>query len=169
MIMTTIVEDPQPVLPPMDCYTQAVTEQQTVDRLAVQAGPRVTSLLRLRSVKHVYEESPGGLNSTVLVEGQNVRLDKLKQSSQPYRDIERFLGNDKVAQYIVGPGLLPVVTAISKEIMGKRLLVTRKMEAKNSDKGVVAHLETIGVRVLMHFDEAAGDTIVTWESLYGVI
>jgi len=45
---------------------------------------------------------------------------RVKIQSSPSRDIERFLGEDKISQYIVGPGLLPVVTALSKDIHGRR-------------------------------------------------
>ena len=70
------------------------------------------------------------VNSTFSEAGHKVFLNKLKQASQPYRDIERFLGEDKISQYIVGPGLLPVVTALPKDIMGKKLLVTRRVAAR---------------------------------------
>ena len=102
-------------------------------------------------------------------DGHEITLDKLKRASQPYQDIERFLGDEKVGQYIVGPGLLPVVTAISKDIMGKKLLLTRKLAARDDDKGVNGHLDGFGVRIIMYFDEAAGETIVEWECLYGVL
>src|SRR6266849_6592466 len=98
----------------------AVDEQETVDRLAALAKPRLTSLLRLRNVRHVYDPTPGAVNSKVIEDGHEVTLNKLKRASQPYRDIERFLGEEKIGQYIVGPGLLPVVTAISKDIMGRK-------------------------------------------------
>jgi hypothetical protein len=148
---------------------RAVSDQETVDRLAVLAKPRLTSLLRLRNVKHVYDPSPGAVNSKVVEDGHEVTLDKLKRASQPYRDIQRFLGEEKIGQYIIGPGLLPVVTAISKDIMGRKLLVTRKVAARDNDKGVIGHLDGFGIRVVMYFDEAAGDTIVAWECLYGVL
>ena len=144
-------------------------EQETVDRLAALAKPRLLNLLRLRSVRHVYEPTPGALNSMVVQDGHNLTLDKLKQASQPYRDIERFLSDEKVMQYIVGPELLPVVMALSKEIMGKKLLVTRRVGARDGDKGVVGHLDGFGVRIMMYFDEAAGETIVEWSCLYGVL
>ena len=96
-------------------------------------------------------------------------LDKLKRASQPYRHIERFLSDEKVMQYIVGPGLLPIVTALSKDILGKRLLVTRKMAIRDDDKGVIGYLDGFGVRIMMYFDEAAWETIVEWNCLYGVL
>jgi len=87
---------------------------------------------------------------------------------QPYRNIERFLSEDKVTQFIIAPGLLPVVTALSKEIMGKKVLVTRRVTAMDDDKGVVGHLDGYGVRIRMYFDNATGETVVEWSCLYGV-
>ena len=151
------------------CYTQAVNEQETVDRLAAMAKPRLTSLLRLRSVKHVYDPTPGVLNSSVMDDGHKVILDKLKRASQPYRDIERFLADEKVMEYMIGPGVLPVAMALSKDIVGKKLLVTRRVAARDGDKGVVGHLGGFGVRIMMYFDKRAGETIVEWSCLYGVL
>jgi hypothetical protein len=148
---------------------RSVIEQETADRLAALAAPRLNGLLRLRNVRHVYEPRPGELNSSVIVDGQEVTLNKLKRASQPYREIERFLSDEKVMPFIVGPGLLPVVTALSKDIMRQKLLVTRKVAARPDDKGAVSHLDGFGVRIMMYFDEAAGDTIVNWECLYGVL
>ena len=146
-----------------------MTEQETVDRFALLATPRFASLLRLRNTRYVYDPTPGALNSKVIEDGHEVTLNKFKRASQPYRDIERFLGDEKIGQYIVGPGLLPVVTALSKDILGRKLLVTRKVAARDDDKGVVGHLDGFGVRINMYFDEAAGETIVEWECLYGVL
>jgi hypothetical protein len=151
------------------CYTQPVNEQKTVDRLAVLAKPHLTDLIRLRSGRHVYNPTPGALNSSVVEDGHNVTLDKLKRASQPYRNIERFLTDDKMMQYIVRPGLLPVVLALSKDIMGKKVLITRRVAAMDDDKGVVAHLDGFGVRIRMYLDQTAGETIVEWTCLYGVL
>jgi hypothetical protein len=146
-----------------------VTEQETVNRLALLATPRFASLLRLRNTRHVYDPSPGALNSKVVEDGHEITLDKLKRASQPYRYIERFLGDEKIGQYIVGPGLLPIVTAVSKNIMGRKLLVTRRVAARDDDQGVVGHLDGFGVRIVLYFDESTGDTIVAWEALWGVL
>ena len=146
-----------------------MSKQETVDRLAALATPRLASLLRLRSVRHVYDPTLGALNSRVMEGGNEFTLDKLKRASQPYRDIERFLSDEKVMQYIIGPGLLPVVMALPKDIVGKKLLVTRRVAAKDDDRGVIGHLDGFGVRIMMYFDEAAGETIVEWNCLYGVL
>ncbi len=71
-------------------------------------------------------------------------------------------------RYIVDPGLLPIVTALSKDIAGKKTLVTRRVAARDADNGVIGHLDGFGVRIRMYFDEAAGETIVEWSCLYGV-
>lgn len=144
-------------------------DQGTVDRLAMLAKPHLAGLLRLRSVKHIYEPTPGALNSMVVDSGHTITLDKLKKASQPYRNIERFLSDEKVVQFVIAPGLLPVVVALSREIMGKRVLVTRRMAAMDTDRGVVGHLDGFGVRIMMYLDETAGDTIVEWDCLYGVL
>jgi hypothetical protein len=120
-------------------------------------------------VKHVYDPTPGALNSRAVGYGNELTLDKLKRASQPYRHIERFLSDEKVMQFIVGPGLLPVVMALSKDSLGKKVLVTRRMAARNDDKGVIGHLDGFGVRIMMYFDKAAGETIVEWNCLYGVL
>jgi hypothetical protein len=146
-----------------------VNEQDIVDRVAILAKPHLTDLLRLRSVRHIYDPTPGDLNSSVIEDGSNVTLDKLKRASQPYRSIERFLRDDKMMQYIVRPGLLPLVIAVSKDIMGKKLLITRRVAARDDDKGVVAHLDGFGVRIRMYLDQSAEEMIVEWTCLYGVL
>ena len=148
---------------------RAVDEQGTVDRLALLASSRLISLLKLRSVKHVYDPTPGALNSRTVENGNQLTLAKLKRASQPYRHIERFLSEDKVMQYVVDPGLLPVVMALAKDSLGKSFLVTRRIAARNDDKGVIGHLDSFGVRIMMYFDQTAGETIVEWNCLYGVL
>jgi hypothetical protein len=60
------------------------------------------------------------------------------------------------------------VKAIALDVRGRRTLVTRRLENKDTDKGVVAHVDGYGVRLLMHHDAESGDTRLTWECLYGV-
>ena len=140
-----------------------------MDRLSALAKPRLASLLRLRSVRHVYDPTPGALNSRAVEDGNEFTLDKLKRASQPYRDIERFSSDEKVMQYIVSPGLLPILTALSKDILGKKVLATRRMAARDQDKGVIGHLDGFGVRIMMYFDGATGETNLDWECLFGVL
>jgi hypothetical protein len=64
---------------------------------------------------------------------------------------------------------LPVVTALSKAIMGTKLLVTRKVAARDDDQRVVGHLDGFGVRIMMYFDGTANETILVWQCLYGVL
>jgi hypothetical protein len=143
----------------LDCYTPAMTEQEIVDLFAKAAKPRLMELLKLK-VRHVYAES------TVLVDGHAIRF-KSTRSTQPYRDIERFTAEDKIIGFVVDPGLLPIVKAISMDIRGRKLLVTRRIQARDEDKGVVAQLEHFGIRVSMSFDPVRNETQVAWESLYG--
>ena len=100
-------------------------------------------------MRHVYDPTPGALHSRAVEDGKEFALDKWKRASQPYRDIQRFLSEEKVMQYIIGPGILPIAMALSKDILGKRVLVTRRVAAKDGDKGVIGHLGGFGLRIMM--------------------
>ena len=143
-----------------------MTEQQIVDLFAKIAKPRLMDLLKLK-VRHVYETTPGDANSTIEIDGNEIRF-KSVRTAQPYRDIERFIAEDKVIGFVVNPGLLPIVKAISLDIRGRKMLVTRRIQARDDDKGVVAQLDHFGVRIMMSFDAARAETGVVWEALYGV-
>lgn len=144
-----------------------MTTQATVDRFAALAKPRLASLLRLSSAKHIYEPTPGARNSSVVESGASIVLNLWTRALQPYKDLERFTGDDRVMQSIIDPGLLPIAKAISKDVLGRRVLITRRIAPKESDKGTVAHVQGYGIRILVYEDAAAG-TIVAWECLYGV-
>ena len=75
---------------------------------------------------------------------------------------------DKLISFLVNPGVLPIVKAISMDVRGRKMLVTRKIQARDDDKGVVAHIDHFGIRVMMSFDSVLNETQVVWESLYGV-
>jgi len=47
------------------------------------------------------------------------------------------------------------------------MLVTRRIQAGDDDKGVVAQLDHFGVRIVMNFDSVLNETQVVWEALYG--
>ena len=143
-----------------------MSAQETVDRFAALAKPRLATLVRLSSAKHIYEPVPGALNSTVVEAGATIVLNKWTRGIQPYKDLERFAGDDRVMQSIIDPGLLPIAKAISKDVLGRRLLVTRRIAPKEYDKGAVAHVDGYGIRILVYNE--GGDTIVAWECLYGV-
>ena len=143
-----------------------MTEQQIVDFFAKAAKPRLLDLLKLK-VRHVYETTPGDANSTIVIGGSEVQF-KSVRSAQPYKDIERFVAEDKVIGFVVNPGLLPIVKAISMDIRGRKMLVTRRIRARKEDKGVVARLDHFGVRIMMYFDPIRSETEVVWECLYGV-
>ncbi len=134
-------------------------DQATVQHLAQLAKPRLMDLLKLK-VEHIYDPIPGNANS-------NTGL-KLLTTNQPYKDINRFLADDKVIGYIVNPGVLPIAKAISLDIRGHRQLVTGKLESRPGDRGAIAHMDGFGVRVLMYFDHAADETQIVWECLYSV-
>jgi hypothetical protein len=142
-----------------------MTEQAMVDHFANLAKPRLMDLLKLK-VRHVYETTPGNANSKLVVDGCEVEF-KLQRTAQPYRDIERFLAEDKLIGFVVNPGLLPIVKAISMDIRGRRVLVTRRIQAREDDKGVVAQLDHFGMRIMMNFGSGRNETKVVWEALYG--
>ena len=143
-----------------------MTEQEIVDLFAKVAKPRLMDLLKLK-VRHVYETTPGNAESKIVIDGCEVQF-KAIRSAQPYRDIERFVAEDKVIGFVVNPGLLPIVKAISMDIRGRKMLVTRRIQARQDDKGVVAHTDHFGVRIMMNFDSVCSETQVVWEALYGV-
>jgi hypothetical protein len=130
------------------------------------ASARIATLLQLRSTVHVYDPEPGDVNSVSVVQGKKIILKYWRRAEQPYRDLTRFTSDERVMQHVIDRGLLPVVTALSKEIIGKKLLVTRHPGPRKSDLGVVAHLKGYGIRIEIHFDAASEDTIVAWECLY---
>jgi hypothetical protein len=143
-----------------------MTKQAMVDLFAKLAQPRLMELLKLK-VRHVYETTPGNANSKLVVDGSEVQF-KLVRTAQPYKDIERFATEDKVMGFVVGPGVLPIVKAISLDLRGKTMLVTRRIQSGDDDKGVVAHLDHFGGRVMMSFDMERNETQLVWETLYGV-
>jgi hypothetical protein len=89
---------------------------------------------------------------------------KSVRSAQPYKNIERFVAEDKVIGFVVNPGLLPIVKAISMDIRGRKMLVTRRIQAREDDKGVVAQLDHFEVRITMFFDPVRSETDVVWEA-----
>ena len=144
--------------------------QEIVDRFAELARPRIAALLRLKDARHIYDPTPGEVNSQVALEdGTIVTLNRTHKASQPYRSIERFIPEQRVMLFIVDPGLLPLMTAMSKDVLGRKILVTRRIATPVVDKGVVAHVDGFGLRIRMSFDAESSDTIVTWECLYGVL
>jgi hypothetical protein len=143
-----------------------MTEQAMVDHIAKVTQPRLMDLLKMK-VRHVYEKTPGNASSKLAIDGSEVEF-RLVGTVQPYRDVSRFLTEDKLTAFIVNPGLLPIVKAISLAVRGRRLLVTRKVQDRDGDKGVVAHCDHFGIRVMMSFDSVLNETHIDWECLYGV-
>jgi len=56
--------------------------------------------------------------------------------------------------------VVPIVKAISMDIRGRKMLVTRKIQARDGDKGVVAHIDYFGIRVVMSFDSVLNEAQV---------
>jgi hypothetical protein len=143
-----------------------MSEQEMVDHFASVAKLRLSELLRLKA-EHIYDSTPGDVDSTFMAGTTRIRL-KLKTTVQPYAAIERFVTEEKQMGFVINPGLVPIVKAIALDVRGRRLLVTRRIAAREGDKGAVAHVDGYGVRLLMHTDGEQKETHVTWECLYGV-
>ena len=147
------------------CYTSGVTERQIVDLFANAARPRLMDLLKLK-IRHVYETTPGAADSKIVIDGNEIRFKSIS-TAQPYKEIGRFVAEDKVIGFVVDPGLLPIVKAISTDIRGRKMLVTRRIQVRDEDKGVAAQLDHFGVRIILSFDSVRNETDVVWEALYG--
>jgi hypothetical protein len=143
-----------------------MTDQEAVDHFARLAKPRILELLKL-TVPHLYDPRPGRPQSKREAGDADVGL-KLARTVQPYGDIQRFVAEEKIMGFVVNPGLVPLVKAIAFDVRGRKLLVTRQIADRSDDRGVIAHVEGCGVRLMMYFDEDDGDTKIVWECLYGV-
>jgi hypothetical protein len=64
--------------------------------------------------------------------------------------------------------VLPIVKAISMDTRRRKMLVTRKVQARDDDKSLVAPIDHFGIRVMISFDSVLNEAQVVWESLYGV-
>ena len=145
-----------------------MTAQETADHFAFLAKPRLASLLRLSTARHIYDPTPGSMNSQSVEAGTTVILNRWKHDQQPYKDLERFVSDERVMRSVIDPGLLPIAKAISRDVLGRQILITRRIAPKENDRGTIAHIDGYGIRVLVHFDALAAETIVAWECLYGV-
>ncbi len=137
-----------------------------MDLFAKAAKPRLMDLLKLK-VRHVYKTTPGDAKSKIVIDGSEVVFKSIR-SAQPYKEIGRFLAEDKIIGFVVNPGLLPIVKAISMDLRGRKMLVTRRIQARDDDKGIVAHLDHFGIRIMLRVDPVRNETEVVWEALYGV-
>jgi len=143
------------------------------DWFAKLARPRLMDLLRLKSVEHIYDPTPGRAPSKFVHQGREISVDKLQKTTQPYREIQRFLSAEKVQSYILDPGLLPAVKSILTDVRGRRVLVTRRVAPKDLlgkdalENAAVGHLDGFGMRVVVGVDSGE-EWHVTWECLYGV-
>jgi len=143
-------------------------QQEMVDLFAQLAKPRLMELLKLKSAQHVYDPEPARAPAKSLHEGREIVLSKVVKTVQPYKNIERFVSDERVMTYIVDPGLVPIVKSILLDARGRRLLVTRRVAAAADQKGAVAHLDGFGMRILLQIDSASQEAQVIWECLYGV-
>ncbi len=141
--------------------------QNAVNRLALLAQPRLLSLLRLSSARHVYDPMPGLPGARFYADEGEVVLNEFKRVVQDYKSIERFLAEDKAMQFLVVPGLVPLVKAISLDVLGRKVLVTREPAPRETDKGAVGHMPAFGMRLLLNVEPA--QTTLTWECLWGVL
>jgi hypothetical protein len=142
-----------------------MNEQAMADYFIKVAKPRLIELLKLK-VRHIYETTPGTSNSKLVVDGREVTFKSVK-SIQPYRDIERFAAEDKVVGFLINPGLVPIVKAISMDLRGRNMLVTRRLQGRDDDN-VVSHFDDFGIRLMLSHGPSAGETQAVWECLYGV-
>jgi hypothetical protein len=141
--------------------------QQMADFFARLAKPRLMELLKLQTVEFLYDATPGRAPATYVLKGQEVPL-KLQKTSQPYKDLYRFANVEKVQQFILDPGLVPLVKAIKTDIRGQKFLMTRRVDRKNeAEKGPVGHLDGFGMRILLQLDLKTEEWQVIWECLYG--
>ncbi len=144
-----------------------MTHQETVDKLALLAQQRLSNLLRLQSVQHFHEPTPGKLMDLSTHNGIPLVANRLKEALEPYKDLSRFTTEERIMSRVIDIGLLPIVTALMQEIRSKKFLLTRNIAPRRTDRGVSAHIEGIGVRVSLYLEESSGDTIVAWHCLYG--
>ncbi len=139
-----------------------------VDLFAELAQPRLIELLKLKSAAHVYDPEPARAPAKSLLDGREITL-KLIQAGQPYKNIERFVSDERVMTFIVDPGLIPVVKSILLDVRGRRWLVSRRVAPGPREKAdAVAHLAGFGMRIVLNFEVATQETKLTWECLYGV-
>src|ERR1700680_501366 len=143
-----------------------MTEQAMVDHFAKLAKPRLMDLLRLK-VRHVYETTPGNVNSKFVIDGCEVDF-RLLRTAQPYKDIERFLAADKLISFLVNPGVLPIGQSNFDGHPWEKNAGHPQSTGRDDDKSVVAHIDHFGIRVMMSFDSVLNEAQGVWESLYGV-
>jgi hypothetical protein len=142
--------------------------QEMADLFAALAAPRLHELLKLKSAEHVYDPQAARAPATSVVHGREIAVDKWIHTTQPYRNIERFVADERVMTYIVDPGLIPLVKALLLDVRGRRWLVTRKLAPRDPAENASAHLDGFGIRIALKFDAATQETQVLWECLYGV-
>jgi hypothetical protein len=144
--------------------------QAMVNLFAKLAKPRLWELFKLKSAEHIYDPTPGRVPAKFVHDGREILLNKFPTSLQPYKDIHRFVADERVMTYVVDPGLLPIVKSLLLDVRGQKLLVTRKVGPKNGESpdAAVAHVDGFGLRIVATSDADTRETSVLWECLYGV-
>ena len=116
-----------------------VNEQETVDRLALLAQSRLTTLLRLRNVRDVFDPTPGMLSSTFIEDGQDWAKTRVMRSVERHHgkkllvtrrvaargDDKSVVGHLAVAPRVYLPGWNPnTIVRASRHRMAPHILVT---------------------------------------------
>ncbi len=143
-----------------------LSAQEMVDLFARKAKMRMDDLLRLK-VEHVYDDRPGRDGATTATAHGEVKL-KLFKTSQPYGGMDRFAQEDKVIGFVINPGLLPIVKAMTFAAQGRKVVASRKVAAAG-ERGAGADVAGYGIRVMVSFDAATNESTVAWEWLFGVL
>lgn len=113
----------------------------------------------------VYEESPGEANSVLTVDDSQIVLDKLQQVRVPIANIE----SHESTRLLLIKAVDTLVDAISNDIKGKALLVTRPPALVHDPPGKVAYVKGFGMRIVVKFNLQTLDRHDVYvECLYGV-
>ncbi len=144
-----------------------LSAQEMVDLFARKAKTRMDELLRLK-VEHVYDDRPGRDGATTATAHGEVKL-KLHKTSQPYGGMDRFAQEDKVIGFVINPGLLPIVKAMTFGAQGRTVVASRKVAPALGERGAAADVAGYGIRVMVSYDAATNESTVAWEWLFGVL
>ena len=97
--------------------------QQMADFFARLAKPRLMELLKLQNVEFLYDATPGRAPGTYFHQGREVPL-KLQKTSQPYKDLYRFVEPGEGSAIYSGPRPGAAVKAIKTDVRGRSILMT---------------------------------------------
>jgi hypothetical protein len=112
----------------------------------------------------VYEESPGEANSVLTVGNSQIVLNKLQQVHVPIANIEHESTRLRLTEAVD-----TLVDAISHDIKGKALLVTRPLAFVNDPPARVVYVKDFGMRIVVKYNLQTKDRHDVYvECLYGV-